>query len=36
MHNLCITIKDGFNVNWITKAKEQLQKRIDSSDLRKG
>ena len=26
MHNLCITMKDGFNMNWITKAKEQPQK----------
>ena len=34
MHNLCITMKDGFDVDWITEAEEQLQKRIDSGDLR--
>ena len=36
IHNLCITMKDGFNMDYIIKAKEQLQKRIYSDDLREG
>ena len=29
-------MKDGFDVDWITEAEEQLQKIIDSGDLREG
>ena len=34
--NLYITMKNRFNMNWIMEVEEQLQKRIDSGNLREG
>jgi hypothetical protein len=34
LHNLCITMNDGFNENWISEAEEQLQRRIEIGALK--
>ena len=36
LHNLCITMNDGFNENWISKAEEQLQRKIKIGALKEG
>ena len=34
LHNLCITMNDGFNENWILEADEQLQRKIKITTLK--
>jgi hypothetical protein len=36
LHNLCITMNDGVNENWISEAEEQLQRRIEIGALKEG
>ena len=36
LHNLCITMNDGFNENWISEAEEQLQRGIEIGALKEG
>jgi hypothetical protein len=36
LHNLCITMNDGFNGNWISEAEEQLQRIIGIGALKEG
>jgi hypothetical protein len=36
LHNLCITMNDGFNENWISEAEEQLQRKIEIGALKEG
>ena len=34
LYNLCITMNDGFNENWISEAEEQLQRKIEIGALK--
>ena len=36
LHNLCITMNDGLNVNRISEAEEQLQRKTEIAALKEG